>query len=328
MNELSILNGEDVARTLPMSSCIDAVEQAMVAVSGKAATTPLRMITPLVDQSGMMAVMPSSASRPAVYGIKVLSLHPQNPQHGRPAIQGFIALFEHTTGAPFALVDGASVTAIRTAAASGLATKLLSREDSRTHGIMGTGVQAFSHASAIATARPSVERIVVWGRDKAKAETVAAEISRRSGTDCEAACHPSEAAACDIVSTVTGATEPILRSEWVNPGAHINAVGSHSAIKREIDSETVAKAKVYVDLLDSAINEAGDILIPIDEGHISADHIVGELGALCQGDIVGRTDDKDITLFKSLGFAAEDIFSAFKAFEAANAQGGIQTVSL
>ena len=319
-DKLLIINQSDIADCFSMKQCIDAVSQAMKSASNGNATTPLRLVDPLIDETGFIAVMPSSTNAPATYGVKVLSLHPTNPQEGRPAIQGFISLFDHPTGRPIAMIEGASITAMRTAAASAVATDLLARQDATSHGIFGTGVQAFSHAEAILSVRPEIETIKIWGRDFSKAQKVADDLQEKHGATVLAEQDPSIVAQSDIISTVTGATEPILLQNWLNPGAHVNAVGSHTSDKREVDTATIVNARVYVDLMGSAMSEAGDILLPIEEGVFTPERISGEIGQLISGTIEGRNHEKDLTFFKSLGFAAEDIFAAWAVYESAKSK--------
>lgn len=325
MPELRILNADDTRQVLTMDRCIEALQDAMIAVSDQRISMPPRIVAPLADGSGFMADMPGSALEPPVFGTKVVSLLPVNPSKGRPAIQGFVALFDHETGTPIALVEGAEVTSIRTAGASGLATKLLAREDARTHGILGTGVLARTHTLAILATRPDLEETQIWGRDLQKAEALAAGLVRETGHKVRATASVEEAAACDIVSTVTGATSPILAGAWVQPGAHVNLVGAHKADEREADSALITRGAIYVDSLESAMREAGEILIPMDEGVFKKDDIIGEVGALAAGSIKGRQGREDITVYKSLGVVAQDLFAAWAAFECAE-RDGIGTV--
>jgi len=319
-DKLLIINQSDIADCFSMKQCIDAVSQAMKSASNGNATTPLRLVDPLIDETGFIAVMPSSTNAPATYGVKVLSLHPTNPQEGRPAIQGFISLFDHHTGRPFAIIEGASITAMRTAAASAVATNLLARQDATSHGILGTGVQAYSHAESIQTVRPKIEIIKIWGRDFAKAQRVADDLDEKLNATVLAVKDPEVVASSDIISTVTGSTEPILLHDWLKQGTHVNAVGSHTPGKREVDTATIVNARVYVDLMSSAMSEAGDILLPIEEGVFTSERIFGEIGQLISGTIEGRSDEKDLTFFKSLGFAAEDIFAAWAVYESAKSK--------
>ncbi|MFQ5983484.1 MAG: ornithine cyclodeaminase family protein, partial [Woeseiaceae bacterium] len=244
---LRIINATEVRELLPMNRCVDVMAEAMQAASAGTVAVPPRIIMPLVDESGFLGVMPGSASAPKVYGTKVFSLHPGNPTEGRPAVQGFVALFDHDTGTPTAIVDGAEITAIRTAAASALATRYLARPDAQSHGVFGTGVQAVTHIEAIATVA-DLDQVVVWGRSADKAEALAAEQGKKTGLRIRACRDPQEAAACDIVSVVTGAVEPVVRAAWVRSGAHVNLVGAHTPSTREADSDLIAAGSVFVDL--------------------------------------------------------------------------------
>lgn len=316
VTDLLILNRQDVETHLTMSLCIDAVDTAMRALSADKVISPLRSFAPIGEDRGVLALMPAATTNPPYFGVKTLSLLPANPSQGRPAIQGYVALFDQETGAPAALIDGVSVTAIRTAAASGLATRELARADVKSHGILGTGVQSYTHAKAILEARPDLERTLVWGRSQDKAETVARALSSELDRQVEAA-SLDEAVACDVISAVTATAEPLIEKPSIKPGAHINLVGSHTPKKREASSETIAAGRLYVDLKSSALKEAGDILIPMNEGLISEGHIVGEIGEVLLGGAPGRADASDITIYKSLGNAAQDLFAAAALLDAA-----------
>ena len=304
-----------VREILTMPACIGVLDRAMRAVSRGDVSAPPRLFAPLYDDSGTLGLMPGSAKGLDVYGAKIISLHPGNPAKGRPAIQGFVALFDVETGEPVGLIDGAEVTAIRTAAASGLATRELARANAKTHGIFGTGVQAVSHIDAIAAVR-DIQQVVVWGRDREKTREFCVEQAERTGLNIVDSVHASEAGACDIVTTVTAAREPVLQGTWVQPGAHVNLVGAHEPDTREADTALVALARVYVDLKQSAFNESGDILIPIGEGAIDRDHVVGEIGELLDGKVAGRPDDEAVTLYKSLGVVGQDLFAAHYVLKA------------
>jgi ornithine cyclodeaminase len=322
-----IINRKEVERLLPMAACIDVMSDAMRAASAGAVAMPLRLFTPLADNSGSLGLMPGSTLEPPFFGAKVISLRFDNPAKGLPTVQGFVSLFEHGTGTPVALIEGSSVTAIRTAAASGLATRELARRDARTHGVFGTGVQAVTHIDAVACVR-DIDRVVVWGRDPEKVRRFAAQQSERTELEVKATDDPAEAAACDVVSTVTAANEPVLGGEWLRPGCHVNLVGVHTPDAREADTEAVRRARVYVDLMESAMNEAGDLLIPIAEGAISKAHILGEIGQVLAGTVPGRTGASDITLYKSLGIVAQDLFAAAHIYARALADGAGVEVDL
>jgi ornithine cyclodeaminase/alanine dehydrogenase-like protein (mu-crystallin family) len=216
-----------------------------------------------------------------------------------------------------ALLDGAEITALRTAAVSGLATRLLARPDAGSHGILGTGVQARMHIDAIHAARPLATEVRVWGRDHARTKAFAVQESTRTGHAVRAVPSAREAAECDIVSTTTGAALPVLEGHWLHAGTHVNLVGAHRPTEREADTATITRASVYVDLMESAMNEAGDLLLPIAEGAFARDRIVGDLGQLAAGQIPGRTSAAQITLFKSLGVVAQDLFAAWAVLQRA-----------
>jgi ornithine cyclodeaminase/alanine dehydrogenase-like protein (mu-crystallin family) len=317
---LTIIDASAVRALLPMPACIAAMRDAMVCLSHGQVVLPARIAAGLADGSGYLITMPGSSSSPAIDGLKVLTWLPANPAAGRAAIQGVVLLFDHSTGAPVALVDGAEITAIRTAAVSALATQLLARSDVKSHGILGTGVQARIHIDAVQVVRPGIESIRVWGRDMERTRTFATEQRVRTGLNVLAVEQAMDAASCDVVSTTTGATQPVLQGAWVQPGAHVNLVGAYRPADREADTELIVRSAVYVDLMQSAMNEAGDLLIPIKEGAFAKERIVGELGQLAAGDIAGRSDPKQITVFKSLGVVAQDLFAAWAVYQSAQRQ--------
>jgi len=311
---MQIIDARRVRERLPMPVCIEAMAAAMSAVSAGSVRVPPRTFMPLGSGDEALLLMPGAAAGLGVYGAKIIGLHPGNPARGLPAIQGFVALFDVATGAPLAIVDGGALTAIRTAAASALATRVLGRADARTHGVFGTGALARTHIEAIAVVRPCT-RVLVWGRHLRKARALAREEAQRTGLAIEAVSDPAEAAACDIVTTVTGAHEPVLRGAWVRPGAHVNLVGAHRPTTREADSDLIAAARVYTDLMESLLNEGGDVLIPIAEGRIDRAHVAGEIGQVLNGTLAGRTSDDEITVYKSLGITAQDLYAAHAVYQ-------------
>ena len=322
---LTIVDAAGVRKLLPMSECIDAMEPAMIAATTGAISMPPRLVAPLIDESGTLVLMPGSSTELAAFGAKVINLIPDNPGRGLPAIQGFIALFDHASGTPVAIIDGAEVTGIRTAAASGLATRLLARADAHSCGIFGNGVQAVTHIDAMRAVRP-VDEIVVWGRNPDKVQAFAQEQAQRTGIRVRATEDPAEAGACDLVCTTTTSPEPVLAGEWVRPGAHVNLVGAHSLTTRECDTGLVVKSSVYVDLMESVRNEGGDIMIPVNEGVIDEDHIIGELGELLQGKIPGRQNAQQVTLYQSHGINAQDMFAAKHIYAKARTTGEAEVV--
>jgi ornithine cyclodeaminase len=318
--ELRIINAAAVRRLLPMGECIDVMAAAMAALSAGTVAIPPRLLAPLADDSDALLLMPGSSTQLPYYGAKVVSLHPGNPARGLPALQGFVALFDRDSGSPVALLEGGEITAIRTAAASGLATRLLAREDATSCGIFGTGVQAISHIDAMLAVRP-LEEILIWGRDAGRATALAEAQSQRTGKVIRATADAAEAAACAILCTVTGSPGPILKGAWVKPGTHVNLVGSHTLSTREADTELIARAALYVDSMESSSNEGGDFMIPLREGAIAEDAILGEIGQVVSGELPGRTGADQITVYNSLGITAQDLYAARHILDKAEAAG-------
>ena len=275
-------------------------------LSAKTETTPQRLIASLPP--GYLALMPGAVHQARTFGAKVVTLLPGNPERGRPAIQGVALLFDAEMGALVAIVDGAEVTLRRTAAASAAATRRLARPDAETLGVLGAGPQALAHIEAIARVRPLSE-VMTWGRSPDRTETLAAA-ARELGHPTRTVRSAEEAAGAHIVCTVTGSSDPVIKGSWLRPGAHVNLVGAHSRTARELDTQGVMLAKVYVDCFDACMAEAGDLLIPIAEEAIGTDHIRGEVGQVIARQIPGRTTASEITLFKSVGHAVEDLVAA------------------
>jgi ornithine cyclodeaminase len=256
----------------------------------------------------MMALMPSYISGDKeAFGLKAICLFSANTAVGKDTHQGAVMLFSADTGELLAVVNASAVTAIRTAAVSGLATRLLARENAHDLAIVGAGVQAAPHLEAMAQARTIARaRIVDVNHDRAR--EFAERVSASYPFPIEAVKSNEEALrGAEIIVTVTNSTDPVMRREWISDGAHINAVGACMPNAREVDADTMAAAKLYVDLRESALNEAGDYILAAREGAIGPDHIRGELGELLTGKAIGRTSERDITLFESLGLAVEDL---------------------
>lgn len=310
--QILILNQHEVRALLPMAECILAMRRAFTALHGGDALNPLRTFMWLPDHSGLLAAMPSYVADDSggAMGLKVISVMPGNVGTPYDSHIGGVLLFEAQHGRLLALMDASEITAIRTAAVSGLATDLLARDDAGDLAILGSGTQARTHLQAMAAVR-SLRRARVWSRDAGRAAAFAEREGAHAPVQIEVM--PTVQAAvegADIVCTTTAATTPVLSAEWLSAGAHINAVGASSKANRELDSATVARARLFVDRRESALNEAGDYLIPLAEGAISASHLLGELGELLHGEVPGRTSPADVTLFKSLGLAIEDLASA------------------
>ncbi|WP_340004600.1 ornithine cyclodeaminase family protein [Paenibacillus sp. FSL K6-0276] len=319
-----VINQNEIAELLSMESCITVMKSVLKDLSTGQAVQSLRQVLPL-QKSNLIGLMPGYLQGEEVAGAKIISVFPSNHGSDLPSHQGLVTLFDSSTGVLKAVVDGQIITSIRTAAVSAVATRYLAREDAEVLAILGTGEQAKSHLEAMLLVR-SIREVRVWSRTIAKARDFQAEMSSKWNVEIVVAESVQETVhAADIICTVTASTEPVLKGEWLKAGVHINAVGACRPADRELDSETVQLAKLYVDRLESAHNESGDYLIPLKEGVITSGHIIGEIGELISGSIVGRTTAGEITLFKGLGLAIEDLAAAnFIYNEAVRLHKGIE----
>ncbi|HEY3210986.1 MAG TPA: ornithine cyclodeaminase family protein [Actinomycetota bacterium] len=308
--EVLIVNQREVPDLLPMDECIEVMAEALAGLARGDSVMPLRGMAGLPDQGGLLAWMPSLLPAGGVMGIKVISVFPDNQGTELESHQGAVLLFEVERGRLLAIVDASSVTAIRTAAVSGVATRLLARADADDLAILGSGTQARTNLEAMLAVR-NVRRVRVWGRNRVHAEGFAETESRRHGISVEVAATAREALdGADLVCTTTSATEPVLLGQWLSPGTHVNAVGFSGPTGRELDAEAVLRARLFADRRESILNEAGDFLIAKSEGGIGDEHVVGELGEVILGKVEGRTSPEEITLFESLGLAIEDLAAA------------------
>ena len=320
---LVVLDRNDVTRLLPMDECIEVMAAALATVAQGNAILPLRPMIRLPDSPNIFALMPAYLGEPKSVGVKVLTVFPVN--HGTPidAHQGAVLLFEADHGRLVAILDATTVTAIRTAAVSGVATRLLAREDAEDLAILGAGTQGVMHLHAMTTVRP-IRRVRVWSRSTEHARNLAQLARERFDLHAEVASSAAHAAErSTIICTTTASPTPVLEGAWVRPGTHINAVGACIPTTRELDSDMVRRSRLYVDRRESALAEPGDILIPLREGTITTSHIIAEIGELLldTGRRLGRQHDDDITLFKSLGLAVEDLAAAHHVYQKAAANG-------
>lgn len=304
------LDRERVAALLPMDACINVMEQTFRSLAAGDTLQPLRSLMWLPDRSGILGMMPGYAQKPGILGIKVITIFHANGALGHPSHQGVVMLFDAKLGTPLLMLDAAEITAIRTAATSALATKILAREDATHLAILGTGEQAEKHIQAIRSVR-KLDRITIWGRNIDHAKSLAAKFKNT-----QIAPTVQEAVSdADIICTVTASREPVLYGEWLPEGTHINAVGSCTPTTRELDTAAVLRSSLFTDRYESLFHEAGEFLIPKNEGHLTETDVQGELGELLTGAKQGRKNASEITLFKSLGIAAEDLFAAHYIFE-------------
>jgi alanine dehydrogenase len=326
--QVLIINQAEVNHLLPMHECMEAMVAALQAASGGDALQPLRSVLWSPSRTGALGVMPSFLAGIDSFGLKAVSVFPGNHGTAYDSHQGVVLLFEARHGRLLAIIDASSITAIRTAAVSAVATRALARKDAGDLAILGSGTQARTHLCAMRLARP-LRRVRVWSRDYAHAQAFALRESARSGMRVEALPVAQEAVeGADLICTTTAARQPVLMGAWIAPGAHINAVGSSVASTRELDTAAVVTARLYVDRLESTVNEAGDFLIPKREGAIDETHIRGEIGAVLLGRVPARQSPEEVTLFKSLGLGVEDLAAANHIYQKALAEGCGQAIEL
>lgn len=316
-----LLTERDVKAVLPMPDLIAAMEQALAAYSTGRAVQPVRTVIDVADHHGLLAVMPAALGEPGALGAKLVTVYHRNHERGLPSHLASIVLLDPETGEIVALMDGRYVTEARTGAVSAVSVRYLARPDARTLAIIGSGVQARSHLEAIRHVRDLAE-VRVWSPTALSREAFAFEMGPATGLSVRAM--PTAALAvqgADLIVLATASRTPVIDSDDVAPGAHIAAVGACRPTEREMPTALVARARVYVDSRAGALREAGDLLLPMEEGAIGDTHIAGELGELVAGRVSGRRDVTDVTIFKSLGMATEDIVAARLVRERAIAAG-------
>lgn len=304
-----------------MTDCIDLMSDALGSLARGEVYQPLRTIVRPPGARGLLGLMPAyRGGEHGAFGLKAICVFPGNPALGKDAHQGTVMLFNQETGEPLALMNASQITAIRTAAASAVATRLLAREDAGELGIIGAGVQARTHLVALAHVR-SIKRARVACRNIDHALQLVREMQEKVSFPIEpVASNEAAVRDADIVVTATSANEPVLKREWIADGAHLNAIGTHSPQSREIDTATMAAARIFTDRRESILNEAGDYLLAAQEGAVTADSIIAEIGELVIGTKSGRSSTTEITLFKSLGLAIEDVVCAEYLFRKATAE--------
>lgn len=319
--EVLIVNQSEVSQLLPMKECMEVMKEALGALARGKVILPLRPVMWLPEKVGALGMMPAYAGELQVMGLKVVSVFPGN--HGTPydSHMGAVMIFETKHGQPLAIMDATEITAIRTAAVSGVATRRLAREDAGDLAILGTGTQAKSHLEAMLLCR-KIRRVRVWSRNQQNAVGFAGRESQRHEIKVEPVATVKAAVeGTDLICTTTSSPDPILLGVYLSSGVHINAVGSSVPFAREVDTAAVVRSRLFVDRRESTLNEAGDFLIPKKEGAIGDDHIQGEIGEIVIGKIPGRRTPEEITLFKSLGLAIEDIASAEHIYRKALGKG-------
>jgi alanine dehydrogenase len=306
---------EEVAQYLSMEKCIALMEEAFIALASRQALQPLRSLMWLPDKTGLLGMMPAYAADKKMMGIKLISVFPGNRKFGYSSHQGAVLLFESIHGQLLAIVDADEITAIRTAAVSGLATKLLAGDTSSALAILGSGTQAQQHIEAMLCVR-KINSIKIWSRDYANAEKLAEQIATKHNITALAVKEAKDAIInADIICTTTASPTPVVLGKWIKKGTHINAVGSSTPVTRELDTAAIVNSKLYTDKYESIYNESGDFIIPKKEGAINDHHVKGELGEVLMKIKKGRETNDEITVFKSLGLAIEDIYAANHVYQ-------------
>lgn len=333
MIKFRILNESDVKSVLTMDDLIDTMSAALKSFSARQVEQPVRSIIAVDGNHAFFGTMPAFARAEtgasfgaASLGAKLVTVFEANHAKGLPSHLASIVLLDPETGALKALLDGRYITEARTAAVSAVSSRLLARKTANSLAIIGTGVQAKSHLEALSRVH-SLKRATVWSpnkthRDRFVTECLGSDPRRGQTPDISAVDHAGEAVVgADIIVLVTSSPTPVIESGWVKPGAHVICVGACRPNQREIDPALTARARLFVDSRDAALIESGDVVMGIQEGRFGPDHIAGELGQLVAGTVPGRTSDTEITIFKSLGMAVEDVTAADLAYRRAAAKG-------
>lgn len=314
-----VISGTDVRRLLPMQDCIPIIGSAMRQVSRGGAQLPLRIGCTPPGTQNILAAMPGYLDQPPSIGAKVIAVYPANAQRGLSSHMGVVVLFDSHEGVPLAIIDAASITGLRTAAATAVATQALAPEGAADLAIIGTGEQAAAHLHAISLVR-KLRSVRVWGRSKEKAHAFADREVQPGLPRIEVYGSIRDALlGADIVCTTTGSREPIVEGAWIAQGAHVNLVGASSAAAREVDDALVLRSSFFVDFRGSALAQAGELLGAM--GADAAKHIRGEIGEVLNGTVHGRTDEFEVTVYKSLGIAAQDLAAAHEIYQRAQQLG-------
>ena len=303
------ITDDEVRRALTMPEAIRAVKETYIQLSTGQARVPARTSLEIPEFRTTALVMPAFLPRTKRLGLKLISLCEDNPSKGLPLIQAVAILMDAELGTPLAVMDASYLTAVRTGAASGVATDVLAAKDARVAAIFGAGVQGKTQLEAVVAVRP-IRKALVFDISPRAAAAYAAEMGRRLSLDVEPASSPEALREADIICTATTSTVPIFSDRDLKPGVHINAVGSYKPHVREIPGETIRRAKVYVDQKQACLEEAGDLIIPLREKLIDEGHILAEIGEVLAGLKPGRGSDDEVTVFKSVGNAALDLAMA------------------
>lgn len=326
-----VLGHGDVLAALPPQACAAAMAAVLAGHARGETFLPLRSVMMPPDAAGLMGLMPAwrgaGDGGDAAFAVKAVCVMPGNPARGMDAHQGLVTLFDGQTGAPAAILDASAITLIRTAAVTAVATSALARQDARTLAILGAGTQARAHLRALAGVR-EFDEVRVYAPSQAHARELAGQADEAFEKSCVTSNAADALRGADVVVTATSAREPVLRRDWLAPGAHVNAVGASTPQARELDTATVAASALFCDSRESLRTEAGEFRLALAQGLIGEEHVRAELGEVLAGTAAGRRDDAELTLFRSLGLGIEDLAAAQCAVAAAAEQGLGTTVEL
>ncbi len=325
-----VISRQDIERILTMKDTIEIVEEGFRQLDMGNVTMPQRATVSVKEHQGIFLVMPACVSGMMnVFSNKIVTVYPNNPErHGLPTTLASISLHDIETGTLVSCMDGSFITAMRTGAVSGIATKHLARKDSRTVGVLGAGVQARTQLEAICEVL-EIENAKVYGLDRKQTQHFCKDMAEKLEIRVDP-CEKSEdvVRGSDVTILATSSKTPVLDGNWLDKGTHINAIGSHTPTTRELDDVSVQRSKIVVDLREAALSEAGDLLIPMAKGVLPSNSIYADLGELVTGKKEGRTNNREITLFKSVGLAIQDAATAYKVYGLAKERGLGKTVSM
>ena len=320
MPSVRVVTRPEVRQLLSMAEAVDLMKEAFEALSSGRANVPQRTWLEIPEHGAGALIMPVAIEGYSHFAVKAISLYPGNPARGLTNANGLTQILDAETGLPTALVDTEALTALRTGAGSGLATRLLARENARVAVLFGAGPQARAQLEGVCAAR-DIEEAFVLSRTGSSAEALAKDLDGQLAADVRAAPSRAVLARADVICTATTSAEPLFEARELKPGVHINAIGSHHADRRELGTDVMRSARVVVDQRSSCLAEAGDLAIPIEEGAFDASHIHAELGELVAGRAEGRQSDTETTVFRAVGNAVQDLVTACGVLKKAEEQG-------
>ncbi|MGB5895750.1 MAG: ornithine cyclodeaminase family protein [Ignavibacteriaceae bacterium] len=310
-SKIPFISDKQIKKLLPINEAIELMKKAFIQITNKSVTIPQRLNLDMPETNADSLIMPVYSADEKKYGVKIVSMNRDNPSNNLPFIHAIMILLDAENGEPLALLDAENLTAIRTGAASGLATKLLSNTNSSVAAIFGAGIQARYQLRAICEVR-NIKKVLLFDNDQSKAQSFKDEMENELGLSIEICNDQNALKDAQIICTATTSSVPVFNANFISDGTHINAIGSYQPHKREIPSTTVARSTIFVDSRETCLKEAGDLIIPKNEGNILE---VTEMGEVLQNEKSGRSSEEEITFFKSVGNAAQDLICAIHIFK-------------